>query len=337
MDLNDLPQEKPKRGSIGDAIPVSVELAQARSQYHQNFENILRGRRAELISSIQKARNSKVFVFYARNTLDNSNTQPFLEFLQQIGKQDRLDLFLLSPGGFSDEAFKMSRWCRQHAEEFNVIIPYYAKSAATLLSLGANTLLMGPSSELGPIDPQIPIPDEYGRLRYVSALSIKEALGVIENLTESDQDKMFKYMPLIEGIDLNVLGDYARVIESSKQYASKLLEESQLLKNNSKKERDRIAHELTEGYYSHGYAIGVDEARNLGFKVLSPGDDGFGNELWMSVWRLHKIYENMMDNSRTERRLNANIVEYKQIVAVIETDTFYNPHEETVVKDLSQS
>ena len=336
LDITSPPVQKKSGGDDQDnALPVSVELSKIRDLYHQNFETALRSKRASLIKSIQDERKSKVFVFYSRDMLAERNARTFIECLQQIGKQTKLDLFLLSPGGFADQAFKMSRWCRQYAEEFNVIIPYYAKSAATLLALGSDELLMGPSSELGPIDPQIPIPDEYGRLRYVSALSIKEALEAIENLTEGDQDKMLKYMPLIEKIDLNILGDYVRVIESSKQYASQLLKGGQLLGN--KTECENVAHALTEGYYSHGYAIGVDEARNLGFNVLSPGDNGFSDGLWESVWRLHKMYEDMMDNSRTERRISQNMVEHRQLVSIMETDSFSAPGEEQSVQDLSQS
>ncbi len=242
----------------------------------------------------------------------------------------------------------MSRWCRQYAKQFNVIIPYYAKSAATLLSLGADTLFMGPSSELGPIDPRILIPDEYGRTMQVSALSIKDALKVIEGITEDNQEKALKYMPLIEKIDLKVLGEYERAIQSAKQYASDLLHMSNLLKDKDVEETDandpkkkvpkhkNIAHQLTEGYYSHDYAIGADKAKELGFNVVCPGNDGFDPEVWKSVWRLHKMYDDMMRNNCNKQLLSENLVEYRQVVTVLETDTFSVPVEKNSIKDLSQ-
>ena len=348
LELTEPSPKKPEEGSEGASLPVSIELNQRRTQYYQNFENSLRQARIELIKSIQQKRGSKVFVFYSHDTLDAQHAEIFFELLQEIGRQKKLDLFLLSPGGFADQAFNMSRWCRQYADHFNVIIPYYAKSAATLLSLGADTLLMGPSSELGPIDPQIRIPDEYGRTMQVSALSIKDALKVIESLTEDNQEKALKYMPLIEKIDLKVLGQYDRAIQSAKQYASDLLQMSNLLKNketeeiavfDSKKKVKRyenIAHQLTEGYYSHGYAIGTDEAQELGFNVVCQGNDGFDPEVWKSVWRLHKMYDDMMRHNRKERLLTENLVEYRQVMTVLETDTFSVPVEKNFIKDLSQ-
>lgn len=346
----DLTEPSPRRPEAGEGVslPVSLELSQKRSLHNQNFENSLRQARIELIKSIQQKRDSKVFVFYSHDTLDAQHAEIFFELLQEIGKQKRLDLFLLSPGGFADQAFNMSRWCRQYADQFNVIIPYYAKSAATLLSLGADMLLMGPSSELGPIDPQIRILDEYGRTMQVSALSIKDALRVIEGLTGDNQEKALKYMPLIEKIDLKVLGQYDRAIQSAKQYASDLLHISSLLKNKDVEESDvndptkkvprykNIAHQLTEGYYSHGYAIGTDKAEELGFNVICPGKEDFDQEVWKSVWRLHKLYDDVMRNNRNERLLTENLVEYKQVVTILETDNFSVPIEKNFIKDISQ-
>ncbi len=205
LDLGDTTPKKSGEGGEGISLPVSIELSQKRSQYYQNFENSIRQSRIELIKSIQQKRGSKVFVFYSHDTLDTQHAEIFFDLLQEMGKQETLELFLLSPGGFADQAFSMSRWCRQYSNHFNIIIPYYAKSAATLWSLGADNILMGSSSELGPIDPQIRIPDEYGRQMQVSALSIKDALRVIEDLTQDNQEKALKYMPLIERIDLKVL------------------------------------------------------------------------------------------------------------------------------------
>jgi hypothetical protein len=350
----ELAEPSPKKevsGGEGASLPVSIELSKKREEYYDNYENRLRGDRVALINDIQLKRKSKVFVYYSHDTLDAQHAEIFFELLQDVGNQEKLDLFLLSPGGFADQAFNMARWCRKYAsKEFNVIIPYYAKSAATLLALGADSLVMGPSSELGPIDPQIRIPDEYGRTMQVSALSIKDALRVIEGITEDNQEKALKYMPLIEKIDLKVLGQYDRAIQSAKQYASDLLEVSSLLKDKNTEETDvnnagkkvpkykNIAHQLTEGYYSHGYAIGIDKAESLGFNVSCPGKPGFDLAVWKSIWRLHKLYEDIISNSRKEGLLAENLIEYRQTLTIFETDSFsVVPPEKRIIKDLSQS
>ncbi len=61
-----------------------------------------------------------------------------------------IDLLLHSPGGNIDAAEKLITLIRKRAgmAPVRVIIPDYAKSAATLIALGADTILMSDSSEL---------------------------------------------------------------------------------------------------------------------------------------------------------------------------------------------
>jgi hypothetical protein len=332
------------------SIPISIELNTARKQHYAQYDELQKQKRFELIKSIQEKRHSTLLVFYSPDTLDVKYSNLMFEVLQEIGKVKNLDLLLLSPGGIADHAFNIAKSCRRFSDKFTVITPSYAKSAATLLTLGADELLMGPSSELGPIDPQIRIPDEYGRTIQVSAMAIKDALEVIEDLTEDNQEKALKYMPLIEKIDLKVLGQYERAIQSAKQYACDLLQESDLLKNknqeedtvdkngNNKKMKkyEMISEDLTEGYYSHGYAIGPEKAKEMDFNVVLAGESGFEQDTWRSVWRLHKMYEDMINTSRSERIIDEGIIEYKQIMTIIEGDSFFVPVEKSFIKYLEK-
>ncbi len=78
--------------------------------------------------------------------------------LAPIQRAENLDLMLHTSGGSGETAEKIVEMCRSHCEgEFPVIVPNMAKSAGTLIALGADKILMGYCSELGPIDPQIRI------------------------------------------------------------------------------------------------------------------------------------------------------------------------------------
>jgi hypothetical protein len=69
-----------------------------------------------------------------------------------------LDLIIHSPGGDGTAADKMTDLCRKYCTGiFRVVVPLYAKSAATLIALSGDEILMGETSELGPIDGQIQI------------------------------------------------------------------------------------------------------------------------------------------------------------------------------------
>jgi hypothetical protein len=288
--------------------PYFLVLNQQKQRYFQAFNEQRRNDRIERIKAIQNKRGSKVIVYYSVSLLDFEDAKILAELLQSIGKQKKLDLFLLSPGGYVDPAFKMAKLCRDFSEEkFSVIIPYYAKSAATLLSLGADELVMGHPSEIGPIDPRIRVKDNYGREVDVSATAIKDALKVIEELSGESPEKSLKYMPLIEKINLDTLGEYERALKASQQYAKTLLETSNLLKDKSKAED--VANSLATGYYSHGYAIYADEARDkLGFNIVFIENE----DEWKPIWQLYNLYEAFIDDSKTATQMVTTVFEAEE-------------------------
>jgi len=288
--------------------PYFITLKKQKEQYFQSYAQQRRRDRLERIRAIQEMRRSKLIVYYSVSLLDFSDAKILTELFQSIGKQERLDLFLLSPGGFVDPAFKMAKLCRNFAKKkFSVIIPYYAKSAATLLSLGSDELVMGHPSEIGPIDPRIRVKDNYGREMDVSATAIKDALKVIEDLSKGAPEKSLKYMPLIEKINLDTLGEYERALKASQQYAQRLLESGKLLKDKTKAKE--VAEKLATGYYSHGYAIYAEEAKNkLNFNVVFIEDE----KHWSPIWQLYNLYEAFIDDSKTGREMVTTIFESEE-------------------------
>src|SRR5262245_13478605 len=82
-------------------------------------------------------------------------------------------ILIESPGGDAHEAYRIARLFQRRASEFVVIVPQYAKSAATLLSLAASRLILGRDSELGPLDVQMA---DFERESWGSALDAVQAL-----------------------------------------------------------------------------------------------------------------------------------------------------------------
>ena len=73
-------------------------------------------------------------------------------------------------GGNAHSAFSSPCCCDTRQVESAVVIPDYAKSAATLLALAGHELSLAPAVELGPLDAQITEEDPV--VRTISALSI---------------------------------------------------------------------------------------------------------------------------------------------------------------------
>jgi membrane-bound ClpP family serine protease len=60
-----------------------------------------------------------------------------------------LHVLLASPGGDGETAIRMVRAMHSRCEELAMILPDMAKSAATLMCIGAHKIIMGPEATLG--------------------------------------------------------------------------------------------------------------------------------------------------------------------------------------------
>jgi hypothetical protein len=77
--------------------------------------------------------------------------------LQKADLKNGLALMISSPGGNGLAAERIVNVCRAYSgtNDYWAIVPGKAKSAATIVCMGASKILMSCSSELGPVDPQI--------------------------------------------------------------------------------------------------------------------------------------------------------------------------------------
>ncbi|HLG25808.1 MAG TPA: hypothetical protein VI588_03395, partial [Candidatus Gracilibacteria bacterium] len=123
-----------------------------------------KNRRNELIRAIEEARNSRVITYVTSNRpnvqsdIESADVVHFREHLEEIcAKCKSLDLFLFSYGGELEAAWELVNLFREYNIDFSVLVPFHARSAATLITLGARETVMGKMASLGPIDPTIRI------------------------------------------------------------------------------------------------------------------------------------------------------------------------------------
>ena len=87
--------------------------------------------------------------------IDDRDRDTIEGILQGMDNSKELDLIINSPGGRPLSAERIINVCRTYSKGFRVIVPKLAKSAATMVAFGADLIILGESSELGPVDPQI--------------------------------------------------------------------------------------------------------------------------------------------------------------------------------------
>jgi hypothetical protein len=163
-----------------------------------------------------------------------------------------LYLLLHSGGGKVEPAYLISKCCRKSAPRFVAAVPRFAKSAATLIALGADEIHMGIISELGPIDPQI---GDYPALGLGSAV---EHIAKLCTKHPQAVEMLAKY--LASSLNLHHLGYFERVSESAAQYAERLLVDRHLPEGQTPK---TVADHFVYGYKDHGFVIDREEATTI--------------------------------------------------------------------------
>ena len=246
-----------------------------------------RDSRQEMIRKINEETGRELIVYISlAESIEVSDILGFSDLLHDT-ENSPIDLLIQSPGGDIDAAEKIVNLCRSRSSSFRVIVPESAKSAATLIALASDEIIMSDTSELGPIDPQITISVPQGQTIKRPAQSFLDGLKTIKEQADEDNELSPVYYPLLSNLDPALLDYCDKSIRRAQQFAKKWLEKSQL-KNNSAKAAE-IAKRLADNqqWLSHGAVIDADEAKNLGLKVKSLQ---YNDPLWQQIWRLYCRY-----------------------------------------------
>lgn len=216
-----------------------------------------------LIGDIEALSKRRLVVYFANryhadagiNTGDVSHVH---ELLGDLDGQPT-DLLLNTNGGQTDATEALVSLVQATVKDLRVVVPHSAKSNGTMLCLAANEIVMGPPSELGPIDPY---------------LGTTPASILADDVVKA------------QNFPLHKLAVYA--INQTRKLATKLLSEG-MMKDRTAEEVEDTIRKLSsrEEFFSHGSAIDHLDAEKLGLNVryLQEGDP-----YWDRVWLLYSMY-----------------------------------------------
>ncbi|MGB5106828.1 MAG: hypothetical protein WBP42_08970 [Candidatus Zixiibacteriota bacterium] len=200
----------------------------------------------------------------------------------------KLDFVISSFGGMPEAAEKMCRTLRSFAGDLRVIIPKFAMSAATVLTFGADCILMSETSELGPIDPQF----QFRSGNQVSAVPATDIISAYENLMEdfdnipAGSQRIVMLAKVAEHIDPVMLAQAYRATEQAFLTAKDLLKLG-LLKCHDEKMIEGTAEKfITHGQErSHATGIRAPQLIEWGFDCVTV--EQIDSELWSKIWELY--------------------------------------------------
>lgn len=252
-----------------------------------------RDSRKALIEQIEQARDSRVVVYVtgdrppATAQIGDDAVRPLYAHLREIGHVEKLDLFIYSRGGAIDVPWRIVTALRQTAKEWRILVPFRANSAATLIALGADQIVLGRQGELGPIDPimsiQRTLPQPGGPpVMQQENMSVEDIMAYTKFIHEraglSDQEALSNALSkLTDRLDAVGLGNVYRTHLHIRDVALRMLQSHK--KPVSEREMATIIETLAEKVYAHGHAIGLTEAKAIGLPVVA-ADEALDDLMW---------------------------------------------------------
>lgn len=291
--------------------------------------------RADLIKKIETERNSRV-ISYATGDRPPFATKiagdivPLLgNLLDGIGKVKKISLLLYTSGGDMLAPIRIVKLIRNHCDEFEVLVPYKAHSAGTLICLGADTIVMGKLGELTPVDPTTGHPfnpqnpaNPQQKLE-VSVEDLNSYLLFAKEKAEVKSEQMIDaYKLLVEKLHPLSIGNAYRAYRMARLLTERLLW-LHMDKEKDNEKIKKIVKEITGDITIHAYPIDRDEAADLGLKIEKAAD-----EVDKSIC---EIYENYAEEMKLGQPFHPNellagkeMVEINKVGAYLETaDTSY--------------
>ncbi|MBC8350365.1 MAG: hypothetical protein H8E66_00145 [Planctomycetes bacterium] len=241
------------------------------------------------------------------------------ETVESSPEDTSIDVWIESPGGSANVAYKIALELRSRAHQLHAVVPDYAKSAATLLLLGFDHIYMDAAAELGPLDVQVEHPDRENVT--VSGLDMAKALGFLsefsaEFILQSGADiidatklsretvlERFSHFvatflePVVAKLDPQLIHKASNDLDLATKYATTLLANRNVPEDHELASPEHLASHLVNHYPAHEFAISREEARGIGLPV----SDVQEYDLWNMAKHLHrKFRKQLFSDPRTD-------------------------------------
>ena len=250
----------------------------------------------------------RAVIIYATSWLENNpgpggealaltlgDKQGFMEAVSNISEK-KLDLIITSPGGSAEAAESIMDYLRTRFDHIRAVIPVAAMSAATMMALACDEILMGTHSQLGPIDPQFTIPTPEGP-RSSPGQAILDQFELAKEECK-DLGNIGAWLPLLRSLSPGLLAQCQHSREQAVRFVDEQLT-AHMLSNDSDKASD-VAEWFADFTYfkSHNRAVTVSNVEEQGLNVTRLEKDDDLQDLVLSVH--HAVRHTFNDTGTTK-------------------------------------
>jgi len=299
----------------------------------------------QIIQKIEGLRKSRVITYITSDRPGPVNARVAMDIipiiskqLRDMGKTENIDLFLYSSGGDTMVPWRLVSMIREYCDKFSVLVPYKAHSAATMISLGADEIVMSNLSELSPIDPStanVFNPADPANPQNKIPISVEDVMAYFDlaknkfGIKNDEQLAMIfnKFVEANPQIHPLALGNINRTHNLIRILAKRLLKSHKSPMR--EEEIEKIVDFFTEKLYSHQYFIGRKEAKeDLGVKSVVYADENLAK----AMTELYEAYVQEMNlgvlwNPENELGINAMQTRKDYKIAYIESSQVANYYE----------
>lgn len=213
--------------------------------------------------------------------IDHAMPAQVYEVLRGSARVPHVDLVLGTNGGLASAARRLALLLREYTDRLTILVPHRAWSAGTLLCLAADELVLGPMSELSPLDPRMgaargeggrgdggrgdPRSEPRDGPSVVSAEDVR-AFGELARdwFGIDDPASRVQLLGLLsQRVSPVSLGGFLRSDRLIRQLADELL----AFHLADAERRAALVTTLVSGYHAHDHAITRRQVRELGLAV----------------------------------------------------------------------
>jgi hypothetical protein len=185
------------------------------------------------------------------------------------------DLYMHTNGGLPEVSARMLRSLRARAKTVRLVVPNQALSAGTLLALGCDSIVLGPASCLGPIDPQMIRQGQGGPIQRPAKVYIDAYEQLLRDAQEAIRTGQ-PPQPLLQQLQLqdeSFVQECRQARKSTEKLAGEFLKSS-MMKDKTESEIGAAVKKLIEhgDQGTHGTPIFAEQARSIGLKVEEVAD-----------------------------------------------------------------
>jgi len=212
-------------------------------------------KRRRLLRSLEQKRGSRVIAMIHRGdgplslirgggSIGLFEAETMLKIIRETPSDKPIDLVMHTPGGMILSAVQIGRALKNHPAPVRVIVPHWAMSGGTYLSLAADEIIMDKNAVLGPVDPQ--------RSNFKGQVAMASVLRVIREKSKDEIDD-----------ETWIMADQAeKILREMEEHIYDITVD----RMGPEKARE-IAQTLSQGRWTHAHPLGCEALRGLGLKV----------------------------------------------------------------------